>query len=85
MIQDQLKKIGVQATPRQIEFNTLASQTADGQFAAAMIGFTMDTSLDLKSNYHSKSIGEGANVARWIKAIGARPAVKKGMEVPKQG
>jgi GST-like protein len=26
--------------------------------------------------------GEGANVARWIAAIGARPAVKKGMEIP---
>ena len=28
-------------------------------------------------------VGEGANVARWIATIGARPAVKKGMEVPK--
>ncbi|HUA32469.1 MAG TPA: glutathione S-transferase N-terminal domain-containing protein [Candidatus Binataceae bacterium] len=28
-------------------------------------------------------VGEGANVARWITAIAARPAVKKGMEVPK--
>ncbi len=27
-------------------------------------------------------VGEGANVARWIKAIGARPAVQKGMAVP---
>jgi GST-like protein len=27
-------------------------------------------------------IGEGANVARWIGAIGARPAVQKGMAVP---
>ena len=28
-------------------------------------------------------IGEGASVARWLAAVGARPAVKKGMEVPK--
>jgi len=28
-------------------------------------------------------VGEGANVARWIATIGARPAVKKGIEVPK--
>jgi GST-like protein len=27
-------------------------------------------------------IGDGANVARWIDAIGARPAVQKGMAVP---
>jgi len=27
-------------------------------------------------------VGEGKNVARWIKAIGARPAVQKGMAVP---
>jgi hypothetical protein len=27
-------------------------------------------------------VGEGANVARWINAIGARPAVQKGMAVP---
>ncbi len=27
-------------------------------------------------------VGEGANVARWIKSIGARPAVQKGIAVP---
>jgi GST-like protein len=29
------------------------------------------------------AVGEGASVARWLGAVGARPAVKKGMEVPK--
>ena len=67
MIQDQLKKIGVQAVPRQVEFNTLASQTSDGKFAAAIIGFTMDTSLDMTSNFHSKSVTEGANYTRYRK------------------
>ena len=28
-------------------------------------------------------VGEGANVARWLAAIGARPAVERGMAVPK--
>jgi GST-like protein len=28
-------------------------------------------------------VGEAGNVAGWIAAVGARPAVKKGMEVPK--
>jgi peptide/nickel transport system substrate-binding protein len=65
MIQDQLKKIGVQAIPRQVEFNTLATKTTDGTFDAAMIGFNMDTSLDMRSSFHSQSIGSGANFARF--------------------
>jgi peptide/nickel transport system substrate-binding protein len=65
MIQDQLKKIGVQAMPRQVEFNTLLSQTNDGKFAAAILGFTMDTSLDMRSNFHSQSVGNGANYVRF--------------------
>jgi hypothetical protein len=27
-------------------------------------------------------VGEGANIARWIAAIGSRPAVVKGIAVP---
>ena len=39
--------------------------------------------FDLIKAAKADVVGEGANVARWIKAIGARAAVKKGMEVPK--
>lgn len=65
MIQDQLKKVGVQAVPRQVEFNTLASATTDGKFEAVVLGFTMDTSLDMTGNFHSRSIAEGANYVRY--------------------
>lgn len=66
MIQDQLKKVGVRATPRQVEFSTLIDQTTAGKFEAAILGFTPDTSLDLTSNYHSNAIGgDGNNVVRY--------------------
>jgi GSH-dependent disulfide-bond oxidoreductase len=39
--------------------------------------------FDLIKGGKPEVVGEGANVSRWIKAIGARAAVKKGMEIPK--
>lgn len=65
MIQDQLKKVGIRVTPRQVEFNTLATETIAGKFDAAMMGYTIDTSLDLRSNFHSESIAEGSNYSRY--------------------
>jgi peptide/nickel transport system substrate-binding protein len=65
MIQNQLKKVGIRATPRQVEFNTLATVTMAGKFDATMMGYTIDTSLDLQSNFHSKSIAEGSNYPRY--------------------
>ena len=65
MIQDQLKKAGIRVTPRQVEFNTLISQTNAGKYDAAMFGYTMDTSLDLTNNFHSRSIGANGNVVRY--------------------
>jgi peptide/nickel transport system substrate-binding protein len=61
MIQDQLKRIGVRAEPRVVEFNSLLAAVDSGEFAGAMAGFGMDTSLDLTSMYHSRSIAEGSN------------------------
>jgi peptide/nickel transport system substrate-binding protein len=65
MIQDQLRKVGIRATPRQVEFNTLATDAIAGKYDATMMGYTIDTSLDLRSNFHSESIAEGSNYPRY--------------------
>jgi peptide/nickel transport system substrate-binding protein len=64
MIQEQLRRIGVVARPRQVEFNTLDAQVRAGQYEATIYGSTMDTSLDLKSQFHSSEIG-GENIERY--------------------
>jgi peptide/nickel transport system substrate-binding protein len=76
MIQSQLKKVGIRAKPRQVEFNTLATVTIAGKFDATMMGYTIDTSLDLRSNFHSASIQEGSNYPRY-----RNPAVDRLLEV----
>jgi peptide/nickel transport system substrate-binding protein len=65
MIQDQLKKVGIRVTPRQVEFNTLLDQTTDGTFDASMMGYSLDTSLDMSTTFHSRWIGDGNNNARY--------------------
>ena len=65
MIQDQLKKVGIRVEPRQVEFNTLVSQTLAGTYDAAISGQSLDTSLDMTENYHSRSIAEGSNWTRY--------------------
>lgn len=58
MIQQQLDRIGVEATPRILDFNTQVLDTRTGNFDGAISGLSIDTSLDLEGNYHSNSIGE---------------------------
>jgi peptide/nickel transport system substrate-binding protein len=69
IIQDQLKKVGVRATPRRMEFNTLVAQSNAGKIPALIIGLSLDTSLDLTANFHSHSIPgpgrEGSNFERY--------------------
>lgn len=66
MIQDQLKKVGIQAMPRILEFNTLIAQTNSGDYQASTAGFVMDTSLDLTGNYHSRAFPpNGSNFMRY--------------------
>ncbi|MDZ4381843.1 MAG: glutathione S-transferase N-terminal domain-containing protein [Parvibaculum sp.] len=43
----------------------------------------ISVAFDLIRQAKPDVVGEGANVKRWLDAIGARPAVQRGMEVPK--
>jgi GST-like protein len=38
--------------------------------------------FDLIRGVKADVVGEGAHVARWLMAVGARPAVARGMAVP---
>jgi peptide/nickel transport system substrate-binding protein len=59
MIQDQLRKVGIAAHPQLLELNTLSREVDAGHFDAVIFGLAIDTSLDLTSLFHSKSIGSG--------------------------
>jgi peptide/nickel transport system substrate-binding protein len=69
MMQEQLKKVGIQATPRILEFNTLVDQANNGKIAALVMGLSLDTGLDLTGNFHSTRIPgngrEGSNFERY--------------------
>jgi peptide/nickel transport system substrate-binding protein len=64
MIQEQLRRIGVRAEPRQVEFNTLMQRLDGGDFDASLFGTSMDTSLDLTTPFHSREIGS-TNLTRY--------------------
>ena len=65
MIQDQLKKVGIEVVPRQVEWNTLVERTVAGDFDGSIIGFSVDTSLDLTSSFAVRSIEDGGNYMRY--------------------
>jgi peptide/nickel transport system substrate-binding protein len=61
MIQQQLRKAGIEVVPRILEFNALVTDTRSGNFDASVVGFSLDTSLDLSGNFHSDAIANGDN------------------------
>jgi peptide/nickel transport system substrate-binding protein len=61
MIQEQLRKIGIEAKPRTVEFNSLIGQLEGHRFDASMFGIGIPTTLDLEYAFHTRSITEGSN------------------------
>lgn len=65
MIQQQLRKVGIEATPRILEFNTLVTDTQSGNYDGTVTGLSIDTGLDLSGNFHSDSVATGDNYFRY--------------------
>ena len=57
MIQAQLRRIGVQAQVRQVDFSVMGHLLDKGNFDASILGSTMDTGLDLTQQFHSPPRG----------------------------
>ncbi len=61
MIQEQLKRIGVEVRTRTMEFNALLGPLSEHDFDAAMSGLAIDTSLNTEYFFHSNGIDAGYN------------------------
>ncbi len=61
MIQEQLRRIGVEAEVSALDFNALVERLDAHDFDAALGAWGIDTSLDLSYAFHSRSIDEGYN------------------------
>ena len=61
MIQEQLKRVGIDAQPTILDFNTVVERAAQHDFEAMVMGLGMDTSFDMTSMLHSSAFDEGIN------------------------
>jgi len=61
MIQEQLARVGVRVTTRQLELNTLTELNLAGDFDATLLGWAIDTTLDFRPYFHSAEQAEGWN------------------------
>jgi|CXWL01.1.fsa_nt_gi peptide/nickel transport system substrate-binding protein len=61
MIQEQLKKVGIEARPRLLEFNAMNEAMTERRYDAVLSAWGMPTTLDLRYAFHSDSIRDGDN------------------------
>ena len=61
MIQEQLRRVGIDAQVRRMEFNTLVDKNLEHDFDATLGAWGIDTSLDLTYAFHTDSIDNGYN------------------------
>ena len=68
MIQENLRKAGIEVKPRVLEWNTMGNLTVAGDFQAVIIALSIETSLDLTAYYHTDSIGTELNFGAYSNA-----------------
>lgn len=65
MIQQHLSRVGIDARPRVVEFNSMMSRLDARDFDASLAAWGMPTTLDLRYAFHSDSITDGENFSHY--------------------
>ena len=68
MIQEDLRRVGIEARVRQLEQGAVVAKMRSGEFDGIISGFNIDTSLDLTYAFHSDSIEHGFNFGGYSNA-----------------
>jgi peptide/nickel transport system substrate-binding protein len=64
MVQAQLQQVGIQVQLRTAEFSALAARLRSGEYDAVLMGYALDSGLDLSEEFSSSTIGD-SNYARY--------------------
>lgn len=68
IIQQDLRRLGIEAQPRLLDFGTFIAAMKQGKYEAAVVGMTMATDLNLRHLFHSDQVDVGMNAARYRNA-----------------
>ncbi len=61
LIQEQLRRVGVEVVPRTLEIQALTERNLGGDYDATLAGWAVDTTLDFRPYFHSREIADGWN------------------------
>jgi peptide/nickel transport system substrate-binding protein len=65
LIQDQLRRIGVDAVPRTLEIQALTDRNLSGDYDATLSGWSIDTTFDFRPYFHSQEQKDGWNFVHY--------------------
>jgi peptide/nickel transport system substrate-binding protein len=61
LIQEQLRRVGVDVSPQTLEFNTMIERAVTGDYDAAVSGWAIPTTFDFRYAFATEEIGDGQN------------------------